>query len=205
MRHLVSHCLSLLALTRTRIDSDFAELYSRVRKTIDLHCNDEHPHSLSTVVILVEDRRFLDHPGVDLRGIVRALFKWLCGGRLEGASTIEQQLVRTITNERDITLRRKFSEALLAMLVAKRYSKQQVLGTYLSVYPFGGVEGARALAEVEGYDFYNLSWLAAMELAARLKYPVLTSKTYIKYLKRVRTIEVLCEAPSFRRSAQQHL
>ena len=73
---------------------------------------------LMEMLVTGEDRRFLRHCGFDPAAIARAAF-WTLRGRLQGASTIEQQLVRTITGEKQIRTTRKIREILLAASVAR--------------------------------------------------------------------------------------
>ena len=99
----------------------------------------------------IEDLRFYEHNGVDLPGIARALVNNLTGGRLEGASTITQQLVRnTMLSEEatDITLERKAREAELALEMEKHYSKEEILNMYLNTINYGdGCYGIEAAAQ----------------------------------------------------------
>lgn len=93
----------------------------------------EHfPKHLIEAVIAAEDKRFYQHWGVDLTGIVRATISNLQGGAPQGASTITQQVARNfyLTNER--TLTRKFNEALLAYKIEKHLTKDQILELYFN-------------------------------------------------------------------------
>lgn len=98
-----------------------------------------------------EDVRFYGHHGVDVAGIVRALFNNICGGPLEGASTITQQLVRNtvLTQEAsDISLKRKVREAKLAIDLENHYSKDEILLMYLNTINYGdGCYGIQAAAQ----------------------------------------------------------
>jgi penicillin-binding protein 1B len=92
---------------------------------------DELPRHLVAAVTAIEDRRFFSHSGVDLRGIFRALYRNLRSGRVvEGGSTITQQLIKNqfLTPER--TFARKLSEALMAVALERRLSKEQILTLY---------------------------------------------------------------------------
>lgn len=112
---------------------------------------DEMPPALRQATISVEDASFYSNPGVDLRGVLRALWINLRGGEvLSGGSTITQQVVRTLLltpEERTTrTLRRKIREAFLAWRFTQRYSKDEILGLYLNETYYGnmayGVEAA---------------------------------------------------------------
>jgi membrane carboxypeptidase/penicillin-binding protein PbpC len=153
-----------------------------------------HHKSILEAVLLVEDRRFYKHPGVDLIGILRALYKNIFLRRLEGASTIEQQYVRLITNRREITLGRKLREVLLAINLSSYLSKKHILSAYLSNYRFsGGVVGVDALAEKQAISPESPSVYEIACLVARIKYPHLTISTKKRYLNRIKLISVLLQ------------
>ena len=90
------------------------------------------PQPLIDALLAIEDRKFYTHWGIDPRGIARALYKTLSGQRIEGGSTLTQQLVKNffLTSER--TLTRKANEVLMAMLLELHYSKDEILETYLN-------------------------------------------------------------------------
>ena len=88
------------------------EVYTRVHERVDLK---DIPQCLLDATIAIEDKRFYEHPGIDLKGIARSIYKNAAGGRRsEGASTLTQQLVRNvILRNREKTVERKLREALL--------------------------------------------------------------------------------------------
>lgn len=147
------------------------------------------PESLLNSIIKIEDKRFHEHLGVDFYSIVRAITKNVMTNRLEGASTIVQQLVRNITNEREIKLRRKVREIILASLVDIEFTKEEILSAYISSYKFDKCIGVFEFCESEKYNINNLSLNDTAQIATRFKYPAIHSRNYVKYLKRVRTIE----------------
>jgi 1A family penicillin-binding protein len=109
------------------------------------------PQVLKDATVAVEDAGFYENPGVDVRGIIRALLlNYEAGEVVSGGSTITQQLVRNVLltpEERtDISLDRKLREAILAFRVSREYSKDQILGIYLNEVYYGsrayGVEAA---------------------------------------------------------------
>lgn len=109
------------------------------------------PQHCINAVIATEDANFYSHPGVDIVGVVRALWINLRGGEvLAGGSTITQQVARTLLfdiNQRaERTLQRKLKEMILALQLQSRYSKDDVLALYLNQVYFGnlayGIEGA---------------------------------------------------------------
>ena len=102
------------------------------------------PKQLIDALVAVEDRKFFTHWGIDPRGIARALFKTVTGQRIEGGSTLTQQLVKNffLTSER--TLTRKANEVLMSLLLELHYSKDEILETYLNEI-FLGQDATRAI------------------------------------------------------------
>ena len=106
------------------------------------------PTHLLNAVVAKEDERFMEHGGVDLWGIMRALWVDIRAGEaVEGASTITQQYVRNAYLTHDQTWRRKIKEALIAIEIErKNEDKDQILADYLNTVYFGnnayGVEAA---------------------------------------------------------------
>ncbi len=105
------------------------------------------PESMQKAAIAIEDRLFYEHNGVYWRGLVRAaVMSVLRGQKLQGTSTLTQQLVRNaiLTTERSYT--RKIKEIILSLQIEQKYSKNEILQLYLNEIPFGsnlyGVESA---------------------------------------------------------------
>lgn len=153
--------------------------------------------SLYKSLIEIEDKRYYSHMGVDVYSIIRAFIQNLLKGRFEGASTIVQQLVRGITNERELTLRRKIKEIIIASLIDRKFSKNQILYAYSCFYEFQKCIGVFDFCKIEKIDIQKLSTSESAQIAARFKYPVISKKNYIRYLKRVRVIEIKTEKISF--------
>lgn len=129
----------------------------------------EVPPALIQAVIAVEDQRFYNHFGVDPMGIGRAMIANLrSGGIVQGGSTLTQQLVKNLYLYRDQTLRRKAEEALMAVALELRFSKDQILEAYLNEV-YLGQEGSRAIHGFAlGAEYYfgrPLSQLSLDELA----------------------------------------
>ena len=108
------------------------------------------PRHVRQATIAAEDRRFYAHGGIDLWGILRAVWVNLqARGTREGASTITQQVARTLFLNRERTLARKVREAILAWRIERRYSKDQILEIYLNQIFYGhnayGIEAAAQL------------------------------------------------------------
>ena len=106
------------------------------------------PQSLRDAVIATEDRRFYSHWGVDPIGIARAIVQNYRRGRIvEGGSTITQQLAKVLFLTPDKSLERKLKEAILALELERRYSKDRILEMYLNQVYFGhGAYGVEAAA-----------------------------------------------------------
>jgi penicillin-binding protein 1A len=106
------------------------------------------PQTLRDAVIATEDRRFYSHFGVDPIGIARAIYQNYRRGRIvEGGSTITQQLTKVLFLTPDKSLERKFKEAVLALELERRYSKDRILEMYLNQVYFGnGAYGVEAAA-----------------------------------------------------------
>ena len=90
------------------------------------------PLQLQQAVLAVEDARFREHSGVDPKGMVRALVAAVTGGRKQGASTITQQLVRTMLLTREFSAERKAKEIWLALKLEDEISKDRILEIYLN-------------------------------------------------------------------------
>jgi penicillin-binding protein 1B len=94
---------------------------------------EELPNQLIDTLLLIEDRDYYHHYGVSLTGIFRALFKNIRAGRtVQGGSTLTQQLAKNMFLNRERTFSRKFKEALMALILESRYSKDQLLEAYIN-------------------------------------------------------------------------
>ncbi|MGB9094029.1 MAG: penicillin-binding protein 1B [Gallionella sp.] len=102
------------------------------------------PKLLTAALIATEDRKFYTHWGIDPRGIARALYKTVTGQRIEGGSTLTQQLVKNFFLTPERTLTRKANEVLMALLLELHYSKDEILETYLNEV-FLGQDANRAI------------------------------------------------------------
>lgn len=107
------------------------------------------PDSVRNAFIAVEDKRFYEHTGIDLRAIGRALYRdLLAGGKVEGGSTITQQLAKNVFLTQDKTLLRKTKEAIIAINLERKYPKDKILEMYLNQVYFGhGVYGIQAASQ----------------------------------------------------------
>ena len=124
-----------------------AELFLEKRTPIPI---DQIPAYLKSALIVTEDRQFYSHSGINLKGIFRAVIKDIMAGQfVEGASTITQQLAKTLFLSQAKTITRKIKEAILAIQLERRYTKDELLALYLNQIYFGsgayGVESAARL------------------------------------------------------------
>ncbi|MFZ5376926.1 MAG: transglycosylase domain-containing protein [Patescibacteria group bacterium] len=99
---------------------------------------DTLPKHVTQATIAIEDKNFYHHFGFDIQGIVRAFSKNIQGGRLEGGSTITQQLVKNALLTSEKSFKRKIKEVILAMFTEIIYSKEEILEMYLNYIPYGG-------------------------------------------------------------------
>lgn len=135
------------------------------------------PPRLAQAFIAAEDRRFFEHKGVDVRGVVRAAFTNLrAGGVVQGGSTITQQLAKAYLGP-ERTLTRKIREAILAFRLESRFDKRTILFLYLNTIFLGnGTYGVRAAAErYLGRDLGELSLDEMALLAGLARAPSRTS------------------------------
>jgi penicillin-binding protein 1A len=121
------------------------ELYTERREPVSLS---QIPEPLKVALLTIEDRRFYQHSGIAVRGIARAAVKNIMRGRLsEGASTLTQQLAKTLFLTPRKTFVRKMREALLALQLERRYTKDEILTLYLNQIYFGsGAYGVASAA-----------------------------------------------------------
>ena len=116
------------------LEADNGETFATrgVFKGDKLTAADLPPH-LAQAIVAIEDRRFYQHRGVDLRGLARAAFRNAqAGGTREGGSTITQQLARLMFLSQERTLKRKVQEAILALWLESQLSKDEILLRYLN-------------------------------------------------------------------------
>ena len=135
---------------------------------------DKLPPYVPAAVVSIEDRRFYSHGGFDPLGIARAVVTDITrGSGVQGASTITQQLARTLYLNQDRTLERKATELAYAIQLERKYTKKQILGLYLSRVYFGaGAYGLEAASRrYFGHAGAKLTLREAATLAGLLKNP----------------------------------
>jgi len=107
------------------------------------------PENIRNAVVAIEDKRYYDHMGIDLKALLRAAYVDATTGRIvEGGSTITQQYVKNAYTGDEQTLSRKFREAVLAYQLEQTLGKDEILARYLNTVYFGnGAYGIQAAAE----------------------------------------------------------
>ena len=124
-----------------------------------------------------EDKNFFNHPGVDAKGVLRAVYNnvynILGSKRLEGASTITQQVAKNFLLTNEVSLDRKLKEAILAFRIERAFSKERILELYLNQIYLGEGSYGIASASLKYFDkpISNLSYSEAALLAALPKAP----------------------------------
>ena len=134
----------------------------------------ELPPYLPKAFVAIEDRRFYEHFGIDPIGIARAVVRDVSGGGgMQGGSTLTQQLAKNLFLTQERTLSRKIQEAILALWLERKYSKDQILELYLNRVYFGsGAYGVEAAAQKYfGKNARNVSLSEAAVLAGLMKSP----------------------------------
>ncbi|KPJ70681.1 hypothetical protein AMJ51_01290, partial [Microgenomates bacterium DG_75] len=109
---------------------------------------DQIPDHLKNATIAIEDKNFYKHGGFDPLGMFRAIYNIIVHRRLQGGSTLTQQLVKNVLLTPQRTIPRKIKEFILAVQIENRYSKDEILQMYLNESPYGGTAwGVQAAAE----------------------------------------------------------
>jgi penicillin-binding protein 1A len=134
----------------------------------------ELPVVMKTAIVATEDRRFREHIGIDPIGVLRSFFvRAQTGHWRQGGSTLTQQLARTIFLNNDRTWKRKAREALIALALEYKFSKDEILELYLNkVYFGGGAYGVDAASrKFFGHDGRQMSLAEAAIVAGLVKAP----------------------------------
>ena len=129
------------------------------------------PGRIIETLLATEDTSFFEHPGININAILRALITDIkAGKKVEGASTITQQLVRNIYLNRKKTIKRKLTEIMIALKVEHILSKEEILERYLNqIYLGHGYYGIKTAAL--GYFHKNLKDLSLKEIAMLIALP----------------------------------
>ena len=135
------------------------------------------PERVVNAFLSAEDKNFFSHPGVDAKGIIRAVIKNIKNisqnKRLEGASTITQQVAKNFLLTNEVSMKRKIKEAILAFRIERAYTKERILELYLNQIYLGQGTYGIAAASLEFFDksIKELSYPEAALLAALPKAP----------------------------------
>ena len=135
------------------------------------------PQNVINSFLSAEDKNFFTHPGVDAKGVLRAIINNISNviksKRLEGASTITQQVAKNFLLTNEVCINRKIKEAILAFRIERALSKERILELYLNqIYLGGGAYGVAA-ASLEYFDksIKELNYEESALLAALPKAP----------------------------------
>lgn len=130
------------------------------------------PKSFIEILVVAEDRRNSYHPGIDPIGILRAIWSILRNKGIQGASTVEQQFVRVVTDSYKMSIIRKLKEQAIAIAISRQRSKLQIASAYLTIAHYGyGLNGISGLETLCGKQFWDCPEQKIHESIARLKYP----------------------------------
>ena len=135
------------------------------------------PNKVVNAFLSAEDKNFFSHPGIDAKGVLRAVLKNIKNisqnKRLEGASTITQQVAKNFLLTNEVSMKRKIKEAILAFRIERAYTKQRILELYLNQIYLGQGTYGIAAASLEYFDksIKELDYSEAALLAALPKAP----------------------------------
>lgn len=177
----VPYLLLTFVVTKIRVKSIVND-YKKCIDYININSKNEIASSLISILIVAEDHRHLLHMGIDPIAIIRAIYLKTFKNTHQGASTIDQQLVRTITKRYEKTIRRKLREQILAILIRRVSTPNDICKCYISCCYYG-------------YNTYGIDKLLAKEeniceygIIARIKYPFRKNfdlRTEMKYHQRI--------------------
>ena len=135
------------------------------------------PEKVVNAFLSAEDKNFFNHPGIDAKGILRAIIKNIKNisqnKRLEGASTITQQVAKNFLLTNEVSMKRKIKEAILAFRIERAYTKERILELYLNQIYLGQGTYGIAAASLEYFDksIKELNYSESALLAALPKAP----------------------------------
>lgn len=224
-----------LSVLVSRRVNESTKIYDRTGSTVlyDVHGEEKRtiipweqiPTNIKNATLAAEDSSFYQHSGIDLRGIIRALYKDISTlSASEGGSTITQQLVKQALIGDQKTLSRKIKEALLAIQIERAYSKDYIFWMYLNQIPYGsntyGIEAAsttyfgksaRDLTPAEAAllagmpkapSYYSPYGTHTTQLRARARY-ILDRMNMLGYLSDIEYQAAIAELPTFHQAQEQ--
>ena len=148
---------------------------------------DKVPTHLLQALIATEDRRFFEHPGIDVVGLARATVRNMISGHVvQGGSTLTQQLVKNIFLSHERSFSRKIQEVILSIWLERHFTKEQILSIYLNrVYLGGGTFGVDAAAQLYfGKLVGHLNLAECAAIAGLLKAPNRYARNHEKLKQR---------------------
>ncbi len=172
-------------IARKLFIKDYALLKEKIlliNREVISHRKNNNVSLLERILISGEDHRFFYHCGFDIIAILRAVKNNLIHKKKEGASTIEQQLVRVITNNFQKTIGRKVKEIFLATTLCDLIPKKNIPLLYLHVAYYGpNLYGyQKVLSKLEETKSMQITEEIAAEIIARIKYPELNQKSQVR-------------------------
>ena len=167
--------LSSTVYYQDRTSGEWTEL-TKIHGTEDRTLVDfeDIPDHVWQALVSIEDQRFFEHKGVDWKSTGRSVFDMLRGSdSTRGGSTITQQVIKNLTGNNEVTIKRKVTEIFRALRFAENYSREEVLELYLNMVYFGkGAYGIQAAAETYfGKDVDELTVAEAASIIGITQYP----------------------------------
>lgn len=179
---LIANIINLLNI------KSFKDDIEKSLKTIDDFSNIKIDKRFIQILILAEDRRNKLHCGIDTIAILRAIKVRILNNKYQGASTIEQQFIRVVTNRFEKTFYRKFREQTLAIMLIKVAKKEDIAKSYLLIAYYG--YNLTGLLAIEKFcnNIKDVNDKNIVEIVARLKYPQPKNLNDIWFVKKNRRI-----------------
>ncbi|MRH44147.1 PBP1A family penicillin-binding protein [Aquibacillus halophilus] len=161
----------------TKEGNTVAKLYDENRSPVKI---DNIPDHVENAFLAIEDQRFYDHAGVDFTSVMRAIYRdIIAGGKVEGGSTITQQLAKNLFLNNDKTWMRKTKEVMASIYLERNFSKTQIIELYLNeIYFAHGLYGIGSATEfyfnkkVDDLTITEGAMLAALSKAPNTYSPV---------------------------------
>jgi len=157
------------------------------------------PELVKNATIAIEDKSFYTHPGFSIEGIIRSLKEIIIHKRIQGGSTITQQLIKSALLSPEVTINRKVKEILLAFWAEQIYSKNQILEMYLNQVPYGGtawgIESASKIYFGKSIHEANLGEIALLAglPAAPSKYSPFGNNPELAFLRQREVLKRMVE------------
>lgn len=164
----------------------------------------EVPQNLKNATLAIEDANFYKHGGFDIKGLLRGLYRTVIEKRLQGGSTLTQQLVKNALLTPERTISRKIKEAILTIATEMMYSKDQILEMYFNQTPYGGtLWGVQAAAkgifnkDVKDLDLAESAMIAGLPASptkySPFSYPEAAKKRQIMVLDRMLELKLISQ------------